>query len=60
VFLGVQILLCRHFNKVKKNGRFWPNAQVHLAECRPQNLATLTKFTYRRRRRESAKVTSYK
>jgi hypothetical protein len=42
MFLGVQVLLCKHFHKVKLNGRFWPNARVHLAEWRPQNLATLT------------------
>jgi hypothetical protein len=23
------------------SGRFWPNAQAHLAEWRPENLATL-------------------
>jgi hypothetical protein len=40
----VQILLCRHFYKVKISGRFWPNAQVHLAEWRPENLATLPLF----------------
>jgi hypothetical protein len=41
VFLGVQILLSRLFYKVKMSGRFWPNAHVHLYECRPENLATL-------------------
>jgi hypothetical protein len=47
VFLGVQILLStrlyRHFYKEKKSGRFWPNAQVYLAECRPANLPIIAK-----------------
>jgi hypothetical protein len=41
VFLGVQILFYRPFNLVKLSGQFWPNARLHLAEWRHQNLATL-------------------
>jgi hypothetical protein len=45
VFLGVQILPCRHFHKVKISGRLWPNARVYLAEWHPENMATLRIIT---------------
>jgi hypothetical protein len=41
MFFEVQFFFCRHFYLVKLSGRFWPNVQVHLAEWRPENLATL-------------------
>jgi hypothetical protein len=43
---------------VKLSGRFWPNAQAHLAEWRPENLATLGNPDVRAREKESGEEPS--